>query len=288
MKIIIISIIILTMSPLVLATKPAACTGVAKTCTKNDRFDKTIDGQAYSCYECKQVVCKSGGSGPIAGTETSSVCESKSPSGRALIRTRNELQFDEADAVFGKRTEVKGAYPKPQTNIKRTKSAQRNDHRKSKTVSKKSHQDKKILRNEQIIAPNNRSKVDHRKKSSIKKKPERGTKGPAITIIKAPSSVTLYDVTSNRLSISWMDNANNEYGVSVERGMPQNDRGGINYNWQHVFNVEERIDSNVKGTGWRTDGDDGLSSNTEYCYRLRTYHKKQYSDYSTTVCKFTE
>lgn len=288
MKNSIITILIIITSPLLQAAKPAACAGVAKTCTKNDRFDKIIDGQAYSCYECKQVVCKSGGSGPIAGTETSSVCESKAPSGRALIRTRNELKFDEADAIFGKRTEVKGAHPKPQANTERTKSTQSNDHKENKTVKKKTSTRSKATNNDQIIAPNNKNKVDHRKNKTIEKKPERGTKGPTITPIEAPSKITLYDITNSQLRISWVDNANNEYGVSVERGTPKNDRGGINYDWQHVFNVEERIDSNVKGTGWRSDGDDGLSSNTEFCYRLRAYHKKQYSTYSETVCATTK
>ncbi|WP_154221961.1 hypothetical protein [Marinicella rhabdoformis] len=294
MKINILTILFIIMSPMLQAAKPAACTGVAKTCTENDRFDKTIDGQEYSCYSCKQVVCKSGGSGPIAGTETSSVCESKAPSGRALISTRQELQFDEADAIFGKKTEVKGAHPKPKTtskhttSTKRTANTQGNDHRYAQTSNKKSHRRSKGTETEQIIVPNNRTQVDHRKKSRIKKNTERGTKAPAITQIKAPSQVTLYDVTNNQLSIIWMDNANNEYGVSVERGRPQNDRGGINYNWQHVFNVEERIHSNVKGTGWRTDGDDGLSSNTKYCYRLRAYRKSFFSSYSKTVCTQTK
>ncbi len=284
MKINIMTILFIIMSPMLQAAKPAACTGVSKTCTENDRFDKTIDGQEYSCYSCKQVVCKSGGSGPIAGTETSSVCESKAPSGRALIRTRNELQFDEADAIFGKRTEVKGAHPKPQTTTKRSANTQGNDHRNAKTSNTKNRRRSQGTETDQIIAPNNRTQVDHRTKNNIKKKIERGTKGPAITQVKAPTKVTLYDVTNNQLSISWMDNANNEYGVSVERGIPKNDRGGINYNWQHVFNVEERIDSNVKGAGWRTDGDDGLSSNTEYCYRLRAYRKSIFSNYSKTEC----
>ncbi len=275
---IITGLIVLLITPTAQAALPVACQGVSKKCTQDVRFDKTIEGQAYSCYECTQTVCKSGGSGPIAGTEISTVCESKGPTSRAMIQTQQTPQFDEADAVFGKRTEVRDAHPRPSTN----------DHRKTKTVKNKSERSTKSQIIDQIIAPNNKNTVDRRTNNHVTKKPERGTKGPVLNQINSPSQVTLYDVTNNQLSISWMDNSNNEYGVSVERGMPEEDRGGINFNWQHVFNVEERIDSNVKGTGWRTDGDDGLAANTEYCYRLRAYYKKMYSKYSTSVCASTK
>lgn len=258
-------IIVLTATTMVQAMKPVACTGVSKQCTKDQRTDKTIDGQAFSCYQCKQTVCKSGGSGPIAGTETTTVCESKAATGRALIKNQHSTQFDEADAIFGKRTEVKSADPKP-TNSTSTKT------QKTKTVD---HRTSKA------------NKIDHRYNPSPKKKPERGTKRPTTKLPSAPTNVTLYDATNNQVSISWIDNANNEYGVSVERGIPTKERGGINYHWQHVFNVEERMDDNVKGTGWRTDGDDGLVSNTEYCYRLRAYQQTEFSEYSSPACTTT-
>lgn len=70
--------------------------------------------------------------------------------------------------------------------------------------------------------------------------------------------------------------------------MPSAERGGINYNWQHVFNVEERVTSRVEGTGWRSDGDDGLTPNTAYCYRLRAYRGDFFSEYSNPVCVQTE
>ena len=239
---------------------PAGCHEIKKTCTQDVRFEKTIEGHAYNCYECSQTVCKTGVSGSIAWVEISMNCESIGPIRRILADQHNTTHFDEADAVLGKRTEVKDAHHPVTTS--------HSVHRKT----------------------NHSKTIDHRKfeSSAINKSRERSTKKPEANSFKAPSQVTLYDVTSSQLSISWMDNANNEYGVSVERGTPKEDRGGINYDWQHVFNVEERIDSNVKGTGWRTDGDDGLSSNTEDCYRLRAYHKKQYSDYSATVCTSTK
>lgn len=272
------------------AVKPEACDGVSQQCSKDARFDKTIEGQAYSCYECKQTVCKSGGSGPIAGTETSTVCESKTPAYRSLIQSQQTPQFDEADAVFGHRTAVKGAHPKPTTTesmLKNTNRNNTNDHRKNQSMKKKTQGGTKGPIIDPIIAPNNRNSVDHRTNKPVEKEPTRGTKGPTLNPVVAPSQVTLYDVTNNQLNISWMDNSNNEYGVAVERGMPEEDRGGINFNWQHVFNVEERIDSNIKATGWRTDGDDGLAANTEYCYRLRAYHQAQFSPYSAPVCTTT-
>ena len=214
--------------------------------------------------------------------KTSSTSESRTPEEKARIQSLQELQFDEADAMFGKRSTVKTTktvHSNSGLNNEKQKHTHKSDHRK---------RGKKSTNNEQIIAPNNKNTVVHRKNSGIKKTPKRGTKGPAMTKVNAPTQVTLYDVTSNSLRISWMDNANNEYGVSVERGIPQEDRGGINYGWQHVFNVEERIDSNIKGTGWRTDGDDGLSPNIKYCYRLKAYHQKQFSRYSETVCLVTQ
>ncbi len=240
--------------------KPKACAGVSKTCTTDVRFDKTIEGEIYSCYECKQVVCKSGGSGPIAGTETSTVCETKTPTGKALIRSQQEMKFDEADAIFGKRTEVKQTESKPSTSGSIRQPVKRSSSQRT---------------------------IDHRNKD-VSKNRNRGTRISVKNSINSPSKVTLYDVTNSQLKISWVDNDSTEYGVSVERGTPEKDRGGVNYNWQHVFNVEERIDSNVKGTGWRTDGDDGLASDTTYCYRLRAYHKSKFSAYSSISCTTTD
>lgn len=223
-----------------------------------------------------------------AGTKNSTDGESKVPEGKARVQSQQELKFDEADAIFGKRTAVKGAHPKTQTHRRITESSQSIDHRKSKSTKNKNHPVKKRTESNQIIAPNNKNIANQRKYSSVLKKTERGTKGPKTTEVKPPTQVTLYDVTNDSLSISWMDNANNEYGVSVERGTRKKDRGGINYGWQHVFNVEERIDSNIKGTGWRSDGDDGLLPNTEYCYRLKTYNQSSASLYSQPSCVLTE
>ena len=134
--------------------------------------------------------------------------------------------------------------------------------------------------------------IDHRTESSTKSRrnevviAKRGS-------IQAPTQVTLSGIKSDSLTLNWFDNAKVEYGVSVERGTPTSGSRGVNYHWGRIFNVEERIDSQVKGTGWRSDHDVNLKSNTQYCYRLKTYKKRnqntqyQYSSYSYPVCIYT-
>ncbi len=149
-------------------------------------------------------------------------------------------------------------------------------------------------RNE-VVDHRNRSKtVDHREaniRDHRKRKSNTPRRNETVTSRRgrfpAPSDVTLSGVHRRSLSLHWMDNATVEYGVSVERCTPTEVRGGINYHWKHVFNVEERVDSRMRGTGWRTDGDDGLNPGTEYCYRLRAYRNKTFSAYSEPVCTHT-
>ncbi len=110
---------------------------------------------------------------------------------------------------------------------------------------------------------------------------ERGT-------LSAPSDLVLWRVGRTGLTLIWMDNASFEFGVEVERGTPTRERGGVNYHWERVFNVEERVESRVDGTGMRTDADDGLTPDTQYCYRIRAYRGDTFSDYSETECVRTQ
>lgn len=60
-----------------ISAKPEACKGVSEKCTKDKLYDKTIGGTIYSCYNCKQALCKDGGNGGLAGSSTKSVCTEK-------------------------------------------------------------------------------------------------------------------------------------------------------------------------------------------------------------------
>ena len=103
----------------------------------------------------------------------------------------------------------------------------------------------------------------------------------------APSDLQIGEIQSTSLSFFWMDNTAFEHGVSVERGMPTVERGGLNYNWQHVFNVEEQVSEQADDTGWRRYTDNGLTSGTAYCYRLRAYRDEVFTEYSNPVCEQT-
>lgn len=58
-------------------SKDEACAGISDKCTTEVTYDKTIEGTVYSCYDCKQALCKDGGKGGLSGTKTSSVCTPK-------------------------------------------------------------------------------------------------------------------------------------------------------------------------------------------------------------------
>jgi len=88
----IIGLIILMKIPLAHSITPVACEGISQKCTKDILFDKTIGGTVYSCYECKQALCKDGGTGGLAGTKTSSVCTEK-PTGFVPIN-EDDLAYD--------------------------------------------------------------------------------------------------------------------------------------------------------------------------------------------------
>jgi len=76
---------------------PAACAGVSQKCTKDTTYDKTIGGTIYSCYDCKQALCKDGGTGGLAGTKTTSVCTEKATTFTPL--TDDDLANDAPDVL---------------------------------------------------------------------------------------------------------------------------------------------------------------------------------------------
>lgn len=133
--------------PIMATAADEACAGVSQKCTKDQTYDKTIDGTVYSCYECKQALCKDGGNGGISGTATSSVCTAKATTFRPISlddQSRGSdamaprpvlprrpgravdprpVQFDEADALFSKRLDGADAEQRGQPG-KRTESTQ--------------------------------------------------------------------------------------------------------------------------------------------------------------------
>lgn len=131
--------------------------------------------------------------------------------------------------------------------------------------------------------------VDHRQPGPDQ--PRRNEKVPSKRgeVMPAPSELTLSEIGQTSLRLNWMDNSTSEFGIEVERGTPVSERGGTNYGFKRVFNVEERVMDRVRARGWRTDVDDQLDPGTEYCYRVRAYEgtTRRYSSYSPVACART-
>ena len=108
--------------------------------------------------------------------------------------------------------------------------------------------------------------------------------------LKAPSELSVIDVSSNALTLVWHDNSDSEFGVELYRIDPVAARNGQGADWEFIGLFEERIDSNVKGTGPRSDEDYDLHPDTRYCYRMRAYSgfdRLIVTDYSDSVCTKT-
>lgn len=113
----------------------SACAGISEKCTKDKPYDKTISGTSYSCYDCKQALCKDGGKGGLAGTKTSSVCTEKASTFEPA--SQDDLFRGKANATI---TPTENAPTDPVVN----------DHRRPIIDSNSNNQ-------AEIIAPNNRT-----------------------------------------------------------------------------------------------------------------------------------
>ncbi len=125
-------------------------------------------------------------------------------------------------------------------------------------------------------------RTDHREP---KQGTDHGSSGLA-----APSSLSVDDVSSTTLTLAWVDNSNAEFGVELYRIDPIAARLDQGADWEFVGLFEERLDSNVKGTGLRFDEDYDLTPDTNYCYRLRAYagfDRADVSGFSDSVCTKT-
>ena len=141
--------------------------------------------------------------------------------------------------------------------------------------------------NNETVPARRGDSVDHRNENDESSRQNETVPARRGTLA-APSQLMLGEVQPTSLTLVWMDNTIFEHGVAVERGTPTRERGGTNYHWEHVFNVEERVESRMEGTGLRSDGDDGLNPDTQYCYRLRAYRDDVFSEFSDPVCARTE
>lgn len=109
--------------------------------------------------------------------------------------------------------------------------------------------------------------------------------------LAAPTNLSVVDVSSTALTLVWNDNSDKEFGVELYRIDPVAARSGQGADWKFVGLFEERIDSNVRGTGPRSDEDFDLTPNTRYCYRMRAYSgfdRTKVSGFSESVCAKTD
>jgi len=91
---------------------------------------------------------------------------------------------------------------------------------------------------------------------------------PKVTSPTAPSGLTATAISSSQINLNWTDNSNNESGFILERKI------GSSGAW----NDADSMDTNV--TEYQ---DKGLSSNTEYYYRISSYNSSGESSYSNEV-----
>lgn len=292
-------VLLLTSLPITANAKNEACAGITQKCTKDNTYDKTIDGKAYSCYNCKQTLCKDGGNGGIAGTATTSVCTEKAttfqpistddhvnaadtlaPKPAALKRPGNAMDprsnigtapdnvparktrpanFDEADALFGRRTRLQSEADRLDASSTRSGGqATVRDHR------------------------------DHSGRANTIVKATR--KARSTQRLQAPSELRIPSGSRTTLTILWRDNSTDEYGVELYRSDPVEGRRDPANAWKYVGTFQERVADRVTGTGTRRDVDDGLSPDTVYCYRMRAYFgfdRAQVSDFSDVACAST-
>ena len=88
---------------------------------------------------------------------------------------------------------------------------------------------------------------------------------------KAPSSLSAKAISSGQINLTWQDNSNNEIGFKIERST-----GGTAF-----------TQITVVGANVTSFADTGLTSNTKYQYRVRSYNADGDSAYSNTVSATT-
>lgn len=340
--------LVLSLLPLAAIAENKACAGITKKCTKDTTYDKAIDGTVYSCYDCTQTLCKNGDGDLISGTATTSVCTSKATTFRPLStddqfrgsdtlapkptspkrpgrtmdprtnvgaapdslapRKARPVNFDEADALFGRRTSLQSESkdsgsrsPPAETDHRRVNHANVRDHRSQETGA--SEKATIILPGDLFPIPTkNKELRKHRAESTENTRDHRKLSGRTNTIVKAtrktrseqrlqaPTELRIPSGSRTMLTIVWRDNSIEEYGVELYRSDPVAGRRDPENAWKFIGLFQARIADRVTGTGMRRDVDDGLSPGTTYCYRVRAYigfDQSQVSGFSDVACAST-
>lgn len=112
----------LVFAPIAVMSADNACAGVTQKCTKDITYDKTIGSSTYSCYDCKQALCKDGGNGGLSGTETTSVCTEKATTFRP-ISLDDQSRGGDTLAPKPRANPLPGSDQRPSKNTREAKAA---------------------------------------------------------------------------------------------------------------------------------------------------------------------
>lgn len=96
---------------------------------------------------------------------------------------------------------------------------------------------------------------------------------PPPTLPAAPTGLSAITFNDQRIDLSWIDQADNETGFRVERAL------GVGGTFAEIDLVGANV-TNISDTG--------LSADTEYCYRVRSYNSVGDSDYGNVDCATTD
>lgn len=91
----------------------------------------------------------------------------------------------------------------------------------------------------------------------------------AIAVVVCALVLGSTDARAAQLTLSWIDNSDNELGFAIER------RGGTTSAYVEIARI------GPESTGY-VDGP--LAEGVEYCYRVRAFNGAGYSDYSNEAC----
>ncbi|PHR61082.1 MAG: hypothetical protein COA43_05430 [Robiginitomaculum sp.] len=262
------------------------CSGT-KTTERKDGKDQS--GNTLSCEwdKCTTLSCSSGGNtlnNCVSKTEYSNPrnCTNVSATGTSPVRGRNRVRG----------TEQQISAPVTRPTVTRP------------TVTRPSGQNQSSASGQTIIMERGGSKGDSKghfdeadsifgKRTYVRKNSQKLGKKTRTKSLGAPSNLTISKIGTDKLTLSWQDNATREFGVALYRMKPgPTSRQYVKQpSWKYIGTFQERMSSNVTGKGKRSDWDGGLTPDTKYCYRIQAYFgfdKSEISSFSNTVCAHTK